>query len=196
MEAFYGMGGNQPLETLTEKYLFPSYEICNADERFALSANPLSLCCDMVEPDVEYEVFKNIKGEVHAKKVGEYNSKHYICPSEEFIAPVQGISFYSTITGKKYVKPLITFIRKIERYDGDGTPHGDVNKYLLKKIGETKPYITIRELLEELIEYIGENEFYFTVEHWQILKHGICDRFLYNCYLAKKKHTNRRFKLD
>lgn len=195
-ENFYGIGGNQPLDALTENYSFPSYEICNAGERFALSANPLSLCEKIVEPDIEYEVFTTYNGEFFAKKPDSYNSEYYICPSDDFVAPVQGISFYSTKSGKKYVKPLITFVRKIERYDGDGTPHGDVNKYLLKRIKEVKPYITIRELLEDLIEYIGDNESYFTVEHWQILNYGICDRYMYNCHLANNKTTNRRFNLD
>lgn len=196
LEDFYGIGGNRPIEALTEQYTFPSYEICNANERFALSKNPLSLCADVVEAGVEYETFRTYKGEFHAINPKEYNRNHYICPSDDFIAPVQGISFYSTLTGKKYVKPLITFIRKIERFDGDGTPHGDVNQHLLKKIREAKPYITIRELLEELIEYIGNNEFYFTIEHWQILKHGICDRYLYNCYLANSKPIKNHYNLD
>ena len=190
------MGGNQSIDVLGDKYSFPSYIVCNAEERFALSSNPLSLCYDIVEPEVEYETFKTIKGEVFAKRIGEFNGNFYVCPSDEYIAPIQGISFISTLTGKKFVKPLITFIRKIQRQDGDGTPHGDVNKYLLKKINEAKPYITIRELLEELIEYIGDNEFYFTVEHWQILKHGICDRYLYNCYLANKTTSKKRYQLD
>ena len=80
----------------------------------------------------------------------------------------------------------------IER-KGDVYPHGDLNQHLLNVVRESKPYVTVREFLEELIEFIGNQAFYFTREVYARWKLGPQYPELDSSFLAKIKKSANRF---
>lgn len=62
-----------------------------------------------------------------------------------------------------------------------------MNEHLLDVVKESQPYATVRELIEEMIDYIGDKDFYFTSETsvytiYEALKGTYT---LLNCYLAR-----------
>ena len=180
-EYYNGRGGNQPIHKFLEENPFTSYFIPNEDERFALSEKPLSYCSDFVEPDVDYEVITPWVGKPYAKlkdKCGDY-----LFP-QEYIAPILWIEIISQITGERFRIPLSSMISARKANGGDIYPHGDVNTYLITAIKESKPYITLHELLDELVDYIGNNQIYFTREQYY---NGLKEGWIENCHLVKIK---------
>ena len=185
LQAFRGRSGNLPYDRYIDKYGFTSFYIPNEDERFALTSEPLSFCYDLVEPDRDFEIWKDSLGLVFASKGDDC----VICPSD-ILAPILGIQIESSITGELFQIPISEFITPLKNTiecKCDVYPHGDINEYLLSVIRETKPYVTIRELFDELLTYIGNKEFYFKSETYTKWHYGPQHPELRSCYLVKKK---------
>ena len=191
IEYFNGRGGNLPIDKFYENYDALNYYYPRSNERYKLASEPLSFCCEFVEPNKEYEPYKT----GHGLLLTHDNNRTLICPSD-YIAPITGINFESSLTGEKKFLPITAFIKSISNIcDGpeEVYTHGDVNEYLLTVVKESQPYITVRELIEELIDYIGNQEFYFISETYVFtIYEGLRGTAtLLNCYLAKirrKKH--------
>lgn len=61
---FNHRGGNINIKDVEEKFYLDFSIIPKENERMILSDEPLSFCSDFVEPDVEYDVFTTIYGEI------------------------------------------------------------------------------------------------------------------------------------
>lgn len=185
IQSFLGRAGNLPYDRYINKYGFTSFVIPNENERFALLEEPKSFCYDFVLPDKEYETFTDLSGRRYAKD----GDNRLLCPSEN-LAPILGVAFESSISGKIFCVPLEDFIHPLKNTlesKVDVYPHGDVNEHLLSVIRETAPYITMKELLYEMISYIGAHEFYFKSEVYTRWKFGPQYPELRSCYLVRKK---------
>lgn len=188
---FYGRGGNLPIDKFFEKYDAVNYIYPRSYERYKLALVPISFCNGFVEPNKKYEPFKTR----HGLLLAHDNHRTLICPSNQ-LAPIIGVNIESSITGEELSLPITTFIKSInEICNGPKIvyAHGDVNEHLMAVAKESLPYITVRELIEELIDYIGEQEFYFISETYvytiyEALKGT--DTIL-NCYLAKVRSKNK-----
>ena len=185
IQSFLGRAGNLPYDRYINNYGFTSFVVPNDNERFALLEDSKSFCYDFVLPEKEYETFTNLSGRTFAKD----GNNTLLCPSES-LAPILGVAFESTISGKIFCVPLEDFIHPLKNTlesKVDVYPHGDVNVHLLSVIKETEPYITMKELLDEIISYIGTQEFYFKSEVYTRWKYGPQYPELRSCYLVKKK---------
>lgn len=185
IQAFLGKAGNLPYDRYIDKYGFTPFVIPNENERYALLDEPKSFCYDFVLPDKEYETFTDLNGRTFA----EDRDNRLLCPSDN-LAPILGIAFESSISGEKFSVPLEDFIHPLKNTlesKVDVYPHGDVNAQLLQVIRDTTPYVTMKELLDEIVSYIGVQEFYFKTEVYTRWKYGPQYPELRSCYLVKRK---------
>lgn len=93
-------------------------------------------------------------------------------------------------TGEIFSVPIEDFIHPLKNTlesKVDVYPHGDVNAQLLQVIRDTTPYVTMKELLDEIISYIGVREFYFKTEVYTRWEYGPQYPELRSCYLVKRK---------
>lgn len=191
IKEFYGRGGNLPIDKFYEKYDAFNYIYPHDNERYKLALEPISFCLGFVEPNKNYEPFETSRGLLLAHD----NNRTLICPSNH-LAPILGVNIESSITGELYSLPITTFIKSIsEICEGPKIvyAHGDLNEHLVAVAKESQPYIAVRELIEELIDYIGEQEFYFASE---IYVYTIYEALkgtdtLLNCYLAKVRTRSK-----
>lgn len=181
---FNGIGGNKPIQRFLQENEGISYYYPNDEERFALSDNSLSFGAEFVKPDTEYRIISPTKGIPYAALPNvDINDNHFIFPGEK-IAPILGIDIISQINEDKFFIPLESLISPIKCSKGYVYPHGDVNNHLLTIIRDSRPYVTVRELYEALLDYIGSKEFYFVRD---LEYYGLHESCYENCYLVDIK---------
>ena len=104
-----GQAGNTPIDRYIAQYGFTSFNVPNDNERFALTAEPLSFCHSFVEPDKEYRMYKNNDDQLFA--ADETNGRFgLICPKIE-LAPILGINYESSLTGEIFYRTIANFIQ-------------------------------------------------------------------------------------
>lgn len=73
----------------------------------------------------------------------------------------------------------------IKTFKGIIYPNGDINKHLIKVVKNARPYVTLKELITELINFIGEKEFYFVEQYERWWSNGrSIERLIQHCNLV------------
>lgn len=130
--------------------------------RYSLAKDYLSFIYDFVEPDKEYNVWCNNDGKVTGIYLGEpccYDK--YLGPMDE-PAPILGINLQSPLEDYIIGVRLIHLIPIHKTDDGKIYPNGDINKFLYNVVTKTEPYATLKEVIDSLVNYVGNKEVYFS----------------------------------
>ena len=141
---FMKLGGNIPFTDFMKKNKWESAMTdIPVNERFYLAKQPFAYCGG-IKADYEYKkpLF-----------------------SEKDCAPITGLNLISLTTHKTTcldVRNLLIRGRFIngEIYSSKGT----INTYIFSLIKNAIPYITLREVLQGLVQFIGNKHIYFEVE--------------------------------
>ena len=170
---FMGVGGNNPWGEFIKKYganvdYFIDVPI---NERFYLASQPYAWCKGI---STEYGYDKPVF-------------------SEQDCAPITGINLISLSTHKTLRLDVRRLLTKGRFYDGVVySPKGTINTYVFELIRKAIPYITLREVLQGLVQFIGNKHIYFEEEraHGRICREGYsgqipCTIRILNGYFAE-----------
>lgn len=122
----------------------------NTNVRYSLAKDYLSFIYDFVEADKEYDDWG--KGDWHDP---------YLAPDDR-PAPILGINLQSPLEDYIIGVRLINLIPTNKTDDGKIYPNGEINMFLYNVVTKSKPYATLKEVIDSLVSYIGNKEVYFT----------------------------------
>ena len=169
---FWGVGGNTPFPKFKKEYgmnigIIPVVP----NERYYLAKQPYALCRKPIIPNYPY-------------------SNRQIPLSEDETELITGLRLVSLST-----REIITFdIRHLLKAQKDlngfrHIPNGAINKHIFNLIENAVPYITLREVLQGAVEYIGYRHIYFTEDTFLTPIHPELKRpinaIVLNCHFAE-----------
>lgn len=131
--------------------------------RYSLADEPYSFLYDFVEPEEEYNVWGNTKEDVSGIYRGEPSDYDEYLGPMKYPASILGINIRDRFHNETYGVRLSSLIPKVHSDEGMLYPNGDVNIFLHDIVTKSKPYATVKEVLDSLIKFIGSNEIYFSV---------------------------------
>lgn len=148
---FWGIGGNIPYSQFKKDHGSNPKSSANIslNERYYISEQPYALCGEKIKAGYSYD----------KEKLNE-------------IKLITGLNLVSLSTRNVVTVDIRHFVRNIIDVNYKGhTPSGMVNLHLIDAIRKAVPYLTLREVLQEAVSFIGKRHIYFTQE--------IIDGFLY-----------------
>lgn len=147
---FMGVGGNMPFEDFIKKsggYWRTAMSCIPTNERFYLARQPFAYCGG-IKADYEYRepVF-----------------------SEKDCASITGLNLISLTTHETICFDVRNLLVRPRSIDGKVyEPKGIINSYAFDLIRNAVPYITLREVLQGLVQFIGNKHIYFEGERVHI----------------------------
>lgn len=140
---FMGAGGNIPWGEFIKKYGSKAFTRIQKNERFYLSKQPFAYC-----------------GGIKA----DYSYKQPIF-SENDCAPITGINLISLSTRKTVCLDIRSLLTRGKFHNGETyRAKGIINTHIFNVISRAVPYITLREVLQETVQFIGNKHIYFEEE--------------------------------
>ncbi|MBD5379308.1 MAG: hypothetical protein HDR74_05355 [Bacteroides sp.] len=174
---FFGVGGNIPFPQFKKEYGMKIGAIpVSPNERYYLAKQPYTLCRKPIIPNYQYP-------------------NPQIPFSENETELITGLKLVSLST-----RAIIPFdIRHLLRIQKDANglwhiPNGTINRYIFSLIENAVPYITLREVLQGAVEYIGNRHIYFTEDRFLTPLHPELKRpvnaIILNCHFAEYVNYN------
>lgn len=144
---FFGIGGNIPFPKFKKEYgMNVAYSKIALNERFYIAKQPYALC----------------KRTIIADKCYDYPM---IPPCNENCDLITGINLVSLSTRNIACLDIRHLLKMAIDSEGNiHLPTGAINLHLARLIDNAQPYITLREVLQELVSFVGNRHIFFKEE--------------------------------
>ena len=165
---FKGVGGNVPFaEFLKSAGTLPYFHDIPVNERFYLAHQPFSILDGNVYAGVRYP----------NERIGE-------------IKTCSGLNFIRLRDRQPYGLDIRNFITWARDLNGIiHVPTGVVNRHIFEINKNANPYLTLREVLQEMVNFIGSRHVYFTDEYVKVadsrLSTGYRNKRIVNAHFAE-----------